>query len=142
VLEQNLNYQGHEFSASPTDSKSKNDVGLPLILKENPSKSDLTKTPELKTGVPSFINPYAVLTFPSKYGADASPFNSVIDDPASKVHFSSPSTGEKNIDPTVYNLVNQPPDGTSSVFEAKTPYRYTDFLYCKYYTSMVPTITN
>jgi hypothetical protein len=56
--------------------------------------------------------------------------------------FSSPSISEtgganfqgvRNLEPTVFNLVNTPPDGTKTYSEAKTPYRYTDFLYCKYY---------
>lgn len=133
ALEQNMNYRTGEYVSSPTGARITNDAGLPLILKENPSETQLSKTPELRTGVPSFINPYAVLAFPSKFGEDSSPYNAIIDDPTSNVKFSSPSVGNKNLDPTVYNLVNQPPDGTSNLYEAKTPYRYTDFLYCKHY---------
>ena len=137
-LSQNFNYI---HGPKRTGQAETNNVGLPLILKENPSRSDLTKTPESQFGVPSFINPYAVLTMPTKYGSDNSPFASLIDDPTSPTKFSSPTyvvgrNGLQNVEPTVYNLVNTPPDGSNSdipVLGAKMPYRYTDFLYCKYY---------
>lgn len=147
VLEQNLNYQKAYYpdKSKPGQASTSpvvNSVGLPLVLKENPSKSQLTETPELRTGVPSFINPYAILSFPSKWGRDSSPYNVIIDDPSYDMKFSSPTVSEaggvnfqgvRNMEPTVYNLVNTPPDGTKSFDEAKTPYRYTDFLYCKFY---------
>lgn len=134
-IEQNLNYNW----SLPTNDQTtitRNDSGLPIIVKENPSNSDLTLSPEVKYGVPSFINPYAVLTFPNQFSTS---FNSLIDDPDQRIKFSSPMNGVQgngamaNIDPTVYNLVNTPPDGSHDVLSAKTPYRYTDFLYCKYY---------
>lgn len=119
---------------------SRNSVGLPMIKKENPTGSDLTSTPDLRFGVPSFINPYAVLAFPSKWeGTYARGFNTIIDDPSNWRKFSSPAymaqaSGVQNIEPTVYNLVNTPPDGSGNgPAGAKMPYRYTDFLYCKYY---------
>lgn len=58
-LSQNFNYI---HGPKRTGQAETNNVGLPLILKENPSRSDLTKTPENQFGVPSFINPYAVLS--------------------------------------------------------------------------------
>lgn len=145
VLQQNLLYQSAYYpgpNGEKTTTRLTNAVGLPLVLKENPSRSDLTRTPELKTGVPSFINPYAVLSFPTRWGRNSSPFNAILDDPSYDLKFSSPSISEtgganfqgvRNLDPTVHNLVNTPPDGTKSYSEAKTPYRYTDFLYCKFY---------
>lgn len=137
-LAQNLNYFDAPFRNGKAET---NKAGLPLVLKENPSRSDLTKSPELEVGIPSFINPYAILSFPTKWGSDNSPFGSIMDDPSSPRKFSTPSyvtgrNGLMNIEPTVYNLVNTPPDGSNSdipAFGAKTPYRYTDFLYCKYY---------
>jgi hypothetical protein len=136
-LAQNLNY----FSAPYRNQRPEtNRVGLPLVLKENPSRSDLTKEPAYEVGIPSFINPYALLTFPTKWGKDNSAFASVIDDPTNPIKFSSSNVkgrnGVNNIEPSVYNLVTLPPDGSNSeipVLGAKTPYRYTDFLYCKYY---------
>jgi hypothetical protein len=135
-LLQNVMYDTLQFK---TDIK-KNSVGLPMVKKENPSGSDLTSTPDLKFGVPSFINPYAVLTFPSKWeGSFTSGFNTIIDNPSSARKFSSPSymsfdNGVENIEPSVFNLVNHPPDGSDTgPGGAKMPYRYTDFLYCKYY---------
>lgn len=127
--------------ASKDASIIRNDVGLPMIKKENPTGSDLTSTPDLKYGVPSFINPYAVLTFPSRYGEGSSVkgFNTIVDDPSNYRKFSSPSyldsnNGVQNIEPNVFNLVNNPPDAsTGGPSGAKTPYRFTDFLYCKYF---------
>jgi hypothetical protein len=138
VLQQNVNYSINKPTTyQGLNTPSTNSVGLPLIFKENPSNSDLTKAPEIALGVPSFINPYAVLSFPSRYGSN---FNTVIDNPDSYSKFSSPmngvgvSQGSNNIDPSVYNLVNTPPDGSDNgPAGAKTPYRYTDFIYCKYY---------
>lgn len=130
IIDQNLNYKKAVATSKDGTSVAGNKVGLPFILKENPSASDLNKTPELKYGVPSFINPYAVLAFPTAY---SSQFNSIIDDPSSSIKFSSGRNGIGNLEPTVYNLVSAPPDGSGNVFKAKMPYRYTDFLYCKYY---------
>jgi hypothetical protein len=127
--------------SDPSDDIKYNDVGLPIVIKENPSKTDsVTKTPEVAYGVPSFINPYALLAFPT-VGAK---FNQIIDDPSSSQKFSSPFAkvaGENptdisssgNIEPTVYNLVNTPPDGSANAWVSKMPYRYTDFLYSKFY---------
>jgi hypothetical protein len=138
VLEQNVNYSINKPTTyDGLNTPSTNSVGLPLIFKENPSNSDLTKSPEIALGIPSFINPYAVLSFPSKYSDNSDTnYNTVIDDPSNAKKFSSPmnGVGGNNIDPNVYNLVNTPPDGSDNgPAGAKTPYRYTDFIYCKYY---------
>lgn len=112
-----------------------NDTGLPVVLKEDPGKVDLTIEPSIAYGVPSIINPYALLAFPS-IGPS---FNQIVDDPHSATKFSSPlskvaSTPDlDNIEPTAYNLVNTPPDGAKDAWHSKMPYRYTDFLYSKYY---------
>ena len=120
---------------SPSDDPTYNDVGLPIVVKENPSKTNLTLTPEVAFGVPSIINPYALLAFPT-LGPN---FNEVVDDPSSSRKFSSPfaslssENGSDTIEPSVYNLVNTPPDGSADAWSSKMPYRYTDFLYNKYY---------
>ena len=130
-LEQNFSYRWQ------AGERRNNQEGLPLVLKENPSNSDLNQAQDLKYGVPSFINPYALLSFPSQWGS-SSEYNTLIDDPNSARKFTSPefisgNQSLKNTEPTAYNLVNSPPDGSGDYFKAKTPYRYTDFIYCKYY---------
>jgi hypothetical protein len=117
----------------------RNRVGLPLIAKEDPGNTLLTAEPSLKIGTPSIVNPYAIVSYPNKFGEG---YNAIIDDPNSPTKFSSSrASGQvlswnnsvSNLEPTVFNLVNTPPDGSSSWSDSKTPYRYTDFLYCKYY---------
>jgi len=139
ILNQNINYQKISFDPGPNSNQTTklNGAYLPLVLKENPSGSNLNSNPEVVYGVPSFINPYALISFPNKYSTNQ--LNQLIDNPGSQLKFSSPDNsigglaGVGNIDPSVYNLVNKPPDGSASFSDAKTPYRYTDFLYCKYY---------
>lgn len=93
--------------------------------------NDVGSPPEVSKGVPSIINPYAIVVFPSLgYASDA--------------NIGNPSAYEKLIDgdyktggnqfspeykvavPTITRLVEDP------VLALKTPYNYTDFLYCKY----------
>lgn len=115
-------------------SESDNNSELRLFERQNPTNSELqADSKEVNLGIASFINPYAILLFPSK--SDQGNLNVVIDNPYSERKFSSPSaeSGLKNLEPTVSNLVNSPPDGAKTILESKTPYRYTDFLYCKYY---------
>lgn len=138
INNQHLAYRdGVKFgpAGSPTDKIQYNKVGLPVVVKENPSKSDLTLSPEVAYGVPSIINPYALLAFPT-FGPN---FNEVVDDPTSARKFSSPFasvadvSGINSIEPSAYNLVNVPPDGSADAWGSKMPYRYTDFLYSKFY---------
>lgn len=71
-------------------------------------------------GIPSIINPYALLVFPSI----GSNYNRFFDNQTGE--------GDRNFTPKIaYNpsismLVND------EKLKLKTPYRYTDFLYCKY----------
>ena len=93
--------------------------------------------PDLQKGTPSLFNPYALVVFPN---ADGTAFQSQNGDLTNKLLdggqqynsgssvydgnlFSAPA--KKSV-PTVNELVTDP------VLADKTPYYYTDFLYCKY----------
>lgn len=75
----------------------------------------------LDKGVPSLFNPYAVVVFPTLNES----YNSLIDGAYKEngVNF-TPSFEHGN--PSISQLVNDPN------LQKKTPYSYTDFLYCKY----------
>jgi hypothetical protein len=92
---------------------------------ENPSGSELTKQdPSVNKGAISIVNPYALLVFPSLEGN----YNRIIDSANSPDKF----LDSKRLEVSVTNLVNNPPDGKDDI-HTRMPYRYTDFLYCKYY---------
>jgi hypothetical protein len=82
----------------------------------------------LEQGVPSIFNPYAIVVFP---GLNKN-YNRVIDDysgaNSSTGNFTPSYAGDTpNIGkPTISRLVEDP------TLALKTPYYYTDFLYCKY----------
>lgn len=82
------------------------------------NENSVATTPsELKKGVNSLFNPYAVVAFPSFNGE----YNSILD--SSEVKF-FPDGADKY--PYIENLVND------EKFKKKEPYGYSDFLYCKY----------
>jgi hypothetical protein len=93
--------------------------------------------PEVSKGVPSLFNPYAVVVFPSLGygGSNLSVYNRIIDGGADAPGanqgnlFSPPgsqtTSGGSSI-PSIRMLVED------TELALKTPYNYTDFLYCKY----------
>ena len=99
--------------------------------KENSVAGDI---PDLQQGTPSLFNPYSLVVFPN---ADGTAFhrgekltNKIIDGgsqdgvPGFSGNLFSPSAEESS--PTISKLVND------EKLAKKTPYYYTDFLYCKY----------
>lgn len=92
----------------------------PVQIEFNPggSADSIANPPLLNLGVPSLFNSYAIVTFPSL----AENYNVLIDGNTSGVNF-FPSVIKP---PTIQNLVND------DELAKKTPYSYSDFLYCKY----------
>jgi len=89
-----------------------------------PADSVAGSSPELKLGTPSLFNPYALVVFPSIGGPGM--VNKMIDGGENGNegnHFSV--KGQKSV-PTISSLVED------TELAKKTPYYYTDFLYCKY----------
>jgi hypothetical protein len=95
--------------------------------------------PDLESGTPSLFNPYAVVVFPNASGTafrnGGTLLNKIIDGGDGKGNAPDEQKGyEGNLfspkaeiaTPTISKLVNDPE------LAKKTPYYYTDFLYCKY----------
>lgn len=91
--------------------------------------------PDLQKGTPSLFNPYAVVVFPNASGTafknGGTLLNKIIDgggDSAGGSGFEGNlfSNKAEKATPTISKLVNDEELGQ------KTPYYYTDFLYCKY----------
>lgn len=99
-----------------------------------PNKQNSVAGPaEASSGVPSIFNPYAVVVFPSlgygPTGLDSAAYNKLYDG-------GSPNQGSFNGNTFSPSFVESIPTITSLVEDTtlaqKTPYYYTDFLYCKY----------
>ena len=92
---------------------------LPIEFHVTSTQNSVASNPtDLNIGVPSLFNPYAVVAFPSL----AEKYNRLIDG-ATPNNFSAPL---RNSIPTISRLVED------QDLAIKTPYNYTDFLYCKY----------
>jgi hypothetical protein len=89
-------------------------------------------SPELLNGVPSLFNPYAIVLFPSL--GSASDYNKIIDGGGPGPQDANGNTFSKGFEyaPTITSLVNGSLSNGQYALSIKTPYNYTDFLYCKY----------
>jgi len=103
----------------------------------------VSSPPEVSTGTPSLFNQYAMVVFPSlgaaAAGSKTSSYNKLVDGGISIPSFSTQgarislpgnrfSPSFKQSIPSISMLVEDPENQLSN----KTPYNYTDFLYCKY----------
>jgi hypothetical protein len=88
--------------------------------------------PEASIGTPSLFNPYAMVVFPTiGIVAGANDFDKLFDGGAPILGAAAGNTFSpdfKQSIPSISMLVEDP----TNVLDNKTPYNYTDFLYCKY----------
>lgn len=103
----------------------------------------VSSPPEVSTGTPSLFNQYAMVVFPSlgaaQAGSTTTSYNKLVDGGSSIPSFSTTgarislpgnrfsSKFDQSI-PSISMLV----EDSDNILSKKTPYNYTDFLYCKY----------
>lgn len=105
--------------------------------------NSVSSPPEVSNGTPSLFNQYAMVVFPSlgaaQAGSSTTTYNKLVDGGSSIPSFTT--TGARislpgnrfsprfnQSIPSISMLVEDP----DNVLDNKTPYNYTDFLYCKY----------
>ena len=88
------------------------------------SANNIGSPADVSAGVPSLFNPYAIVVFPKLGIASGNAYNVLIDGNGTSGNQFSESYLHSN--PSIQTMVEDP------TLALKTPYYYSDFLYCKY----------